>query len=418
MAFDNLESALDDEASTDTDDSTASTDRNPRVKLVPPVVLGGTVTDVMFLGDISAPQNVQGSDDWRDHGDFVITLEDPEVVSGTVFEAAGRRDAEGGRVENMTAPFLDGARRPRRDFLVVQDDWEAHANIEESVEKMDGEYQPVGVEQYGTQFVGEPTDLSEALDATDHDAVDVFVGKDAGRAIVHSIDAAPRKSAFIRDDGEKAQGLVEYPRNYGTDEYTPSEDDPYPRVAAPPVLHPDLQGEQIALVAHYGDIETALNGGVDDDGDEGYRKHYGDVMLETESGPQIISRGDGVLDAAWDAVEDRTPYLSFHEPDEGWGGADDDTESDESGTSTFSALEQATADGGRDESEQTGLTMDDLDADTRAFVEQVSELASEHGGLEAAIGNFEQTVTETQNAGEISDEFTAAELRPLVETGT
>ena len=100
MAFADLESKLDEAREGSSNGGNSNDyDELPRVKLTPTAAIGGTIVDVGFTGDPYEEQNYKGGEGYG--GDFVFTIEDPEVVRGRLFEALGRTEAEDNLVRNL-----------------------------------------------------------------------------------------------------------------------------------------------------------------------------------------------------------------------------------------------------------------------------------------------------------------------------
>ena len=414
MGFENLESKLDE--ARQGNGGSNDYEELPRVKLTPEVAIGGTIVDVGFTGDVEDEQNIRGGSGYG--GDFVFTLEDPEVLTGTVFEALGRTDAEDNLIRNIDSSYYpfdvdryNGA--PTRDFRVVPDDWEDTEHVSEMVKKLDGDYTDVGIAPFGTEFPGKPTTFDDALES--FEKIEVFAGGQAGRIMMSALDTMGARSAYYDDEDRLVPGLIEYPRDYGTADWSPSDGSLYPRAIRSPVLHPELEGEDIALFLHFGDMaidadaeEDDAEDDADDSGGGQYRKQYGDVLWDDGNGGVILSQED-VLEPNVDPVSDVYTWMEFHEPESGFGTSDDGGD----GGSSFSALEDAMGGDGGDDGDDE-LTIDDLDGDTRAFVDEVSGFAAEKGGIDAAFDDFDAMVSESAEQGEIGD-YSPAELRPIVE---
>lgn len=397
MSFANLEEKLDDaKAQSGTDNR----ETYPRVKLTPEAAVGGTIVDVGYTGDTSIEQNIRGGESYRDEGDFVFTLEDPEVIRGTLFAAQMREEAEDNLAKNFDDPYPFDARTPSRDFRVVPENWESVSYIDESAEKIDGEWEDVGIDIYGSQFVGHPADsFDDAL--SEYDRVQVFVGGQAGRIMMRSLDVMQQTAAYIDSEGTKVPGLVEFPLDYNNGS------EMNPRAATRPEIHPALEDAQIGLFLHFGDLD--LDGEETDDEDDGedrYSKHFGDVLWDSDDGTHILTQEDDVLEARPDET-DRPTYLTWHEPEGGFGSSDegDEGESDDGSSFDFDEL---------DGDDEGGLTMGDLDSSTTDFVYEAAEFAEQSGGIDGAFDNWDETVDKAIVQGEIEDRD-ADELRTLVE---
>ena len=238
--------------------------------------------------------------------------------------------------------------------------------------------------------------------------------------MMRAVDCTQTTSAYITDDGGKTGGLIEFPRNYREGDWSP-DDGPHPRVARTtgPKLHSELEGESIVLFKHFGDAlsdddedETESD---DDDSTGRYRKHYGDVLWDDGNGGVILTQEDDVLEAEVDRIEDTEQWLEFHEPEGGWGDADEsdaDGGADGDGGSTFD-FDELDGDGDTD-SGSDELTMDDLDADTYGFIQEARDYAERSGGIDEAFGSWESTVQSAIEGGEI-ESYEPDELRMLVE---
>ena len=414
--FDGLESKLEEarEGTGGSGDDSQDYEEYPRVKLTPTAAIGGEIVDVGFTGDPYEDQNIRGGEGYG--GDFVFTLENPTVVQGSLFEALGRSEADDGLIKNIDADYYpfdvdryNGA--PTTDFRVVDSAGVDAQHISESVKKLDGEYQPVGIEVFGTEYPA--TDIPDFEDALEeYDRVEVFVGSQSGRMMMQSLDATQGVSAYIRDDGSKTGGLIEFPRDYGTDDWNPRGDSDYPRVArvTGPQLHSEMEGEEIVLFKHFGDIslddeeDEAADDGDEDDG-SGYRKQFGDVLWDDGNGGVILTQED-VLDPETDRIEDTEQWLEFHEPDGGWGG---DDESDGDDGFDFDELD------GGDDADETELTIEQVDdADTREFIRQGAEYAAGADSIDDAFSDFEGMVESAMDDGEVDDEYTVDEIRNLM----
>jgi len=400
----------------------ASTDAEqlPSVNLTPECAIEGEIVDIGFTGDVTSDQNIRVNDGRG--GDFVFTLENPTVVSGTLFEALGRDDAEDNLIRNQDAayyPFAVGGNGPSVDFRVVPDNWESEPHVDKVVKDLgDEDFEQIGISQYNHDYPsGEVESFDSALDA--YDRVEVFVGKQAGRMMMQGVDTALGEAAYVTDDGGVNEGIVEYPETYGTSEH--GENDPNPRCAGQPILHPELDGESVTLVYHFGDMN--ISGG-DDDDDEGTRrrrKHFGDILWETDGHRTFVltDPGNRPLDPQPD-LRERDPFLAFDTPPSV---TDGDTDADGSSGGATDTDSDAGTDTGADgpsfnfgelEDEDTGLSMSDLDPDTAAFVDEIAAWAADQGGIDAAFDDFTSVVSGTRDEGDIGD-YTADELRPLVE---
>lgn len=420
MAFTDLEEKLDEAREGSASDGSTDYEEYPRLKLTPEAAVGGTIVDVGFSGDIADEQNIRG-EGWG--GDFIFTIEDPTLIRGQLFEAGLRSEAEDKLIKNIDGdlyPFSvdrnSGA--PTRDFRAVPSDWEDSTHVSEMVKSIDDDYEQVGIEPFGVEYPAEPVDdFDDALD--EYDRIDVFVSGQAGRMMMTAIDATLAQSAYIDSDGNKTRGLIEYPPNYGTNDWD-YEDDAYPRAARNPELHPDLVGEDIALFLHFGDMDITGDGedaddesDDDDDDQSGYRKQYGDLLWDSDDGPVVLTQEDDVLEPQSDEIPAQAMWLEFHEPDNGWGGDNSTNGSSDNGSGESFDFDELD-DGGSDDDSSDATTIDDLDADTREFVREAAQYASQTGGIDEAFEDFEEVVTNAVDSGEIA-EYDASTLRTIID---
>lgn len=414
-----LEAAQDEDALTQNDSNDGDYERYPRIKLASTSAIRGTIVDVGFTGDPFDKNNIRGADDYRKEGDFVVTLEDPEIQSGALFEAAGRDNTAENLAADMDASDLpvDGVRTPSRDFRLVDPGLTDCSHIEESVEKIDGDYEPVGVEIYGSQFVGQQVDsFSEAMN--EYDRIDVFLSGQGGRMVTQAIDATLAQSAFIREDGSKATGFCEFPRDYGTPEYDPT-DDGYPRVARNPVIHPEVEGQEVALLSHFGDLSNAMDGDGSDDKEDGgqYRKVFADILVDTDDGWTVATQQD-TLEPVQSLVSEDDMWLEYHEPDGGFGAGDGGDTSP-----STDALAEASAtnddsfdfDDMEDAAQESRTTMDDLDQTTRGFAEEAKAYVGEMGGVDEAFDDWAGVVKTAQDDGDVSQDISPTEIREAID---
>jgi len=398
------------------DSASTDVEQLPSVNLTPECAIEGEIVDIGFTGDVTSDQNIRVQDGRG--GDFVFTLKNPTVVSGTLFEALGRRDAEDNLIRNQQAsyyPFGVGGSGPSVDFRLVPDAWQQEPHVNEMVKQLDGDYTQVGISQYNHDYASAEVESFDSV-LENYDRVEVFVGKQAGRMMIQGTDTALGEAAYVTDDGGVNNGIVEYPETYGTPEH--GDGDPNPRCAGQPILHPELDGESVTLVYHFGDMN--ISGG-DDDDDEGTRrrrKHFGDILWETDGHRTFVltDPGNRPLDPQ-PSVRDRDPFLAFDTPPNVTdtesttdGGTDTDGGGDTDTGTDGPSFNFGELGGGED----TGLSMSDLDPDTAAFVDQTASWVTDKGGIDGAFDDFESVVTGAREDGDIG-EYTADELRPLIE---
>jgi len=359
--FDNIADELDDGGQTDNNSNSGSGDDGPRppsVNLVGESAIAGEIVDVGFAGDLETVGNLYGDGDGSYGGDFVFVLENPEVVSGTLFEARNRRDAPDNQVGNLDRnPYdfsvnLSGG-KPSADFKVLPPNWDDSdvGHVGDMAKKVGGEYQQVGIEAYDSPFPSTDTTFEDALEQ--YDRVRVFVGSRAGRIMAESLDVLQGKKARPTTDGYINGVLEEDSEGNG-------------RVASRPILHSELEGEQIAMMVHFGDMPDRVASlgfpteSEDGKNDEGNRTKYGDVLWQPSDDHRsatVLSRESYVLEAEDARADERYCYLAFDHVVEG-----DGQTSGGSGSSVvdtdFSTLAN---EAGEAASTAGGLEMGDLD---------------------------------------------------------
>jgi len=378
-----------------------------RVGLVPRAAVSGRIVDIGFTGDVRDEQNIRGADNYRDNGDFIFTLEDPQVELGALWEARGRQNAEDGFMANVTdysgfySDLEDDTRVPANDFRVVDPDGD---NVSELVQQVDGDYDQVGIEygSNGTEFPGSDVATIGEDDEPapiDEETIEIFIGSQAGRIMAQALDVSQGRSAFVTDDGDKQAGLVEFPSTWSTEDWDP--DEGYPRSAVYPQLHPELDGERITLYLRYGDEY------------QGNRKYLGHVFLDDGESvadcTELTGAGtDDVFEPRLDLRDPTDIWLEYHEPESGWGSG---SSSSDGGGMDFSELDES--DGGG----SGGLDLESQPSDVQTFVDEAKSLAEAKGvdEIEGAFDNdFETVVTNAKDHGDITADVSADSLETLI----
>jgi len=411
MSFSELETKLDAERDAQSDgssDGEQDYEDLARLGLTPRVAVAGTITAMGFTGSPYDEQNIRGADNYRDNGDYVFTLENPEVRLGALWEARGRDEAPEGLmklVEDYDGFYDFDARVPANDFRAVDPDGD---NVSELPIKVGDDFEEVGMEygSNGTQFPGEQVaTVAEGDDPVSiaEDKVEIFQGGQSGRIMAQALDISQGLSAYPTDDGQKNPGLVEFPPSWQTEGWEP--DDGYPRMAAMyPQLHPELQGEEIILFLRYGNEY------------QGNRKYLGHVFLD--DGETVAdcteltgAETDDLFEPRLDLREPTDVWLEFHEPDGGWG--DGSGSSADSGGMNFDEL-----DGGDDSGDDDStLTYDGLSSDTQTFVKECADMATaeEVSDIEDAFeSDFETVVDNAISNGDIPEVEDTDALQTLV----
>lgn len=274
---------LDDDVSSDTDESYDDEVQYPAAKLTPTVAVSGRITGMTFRGNVTDRQNVLGTDGMDD--DFSFILEDPSVEFGRTIEANERS------TEGVT---YDGEE--------TETEYALARNVEDG-EYLD--YRFVG-EDFDTDDLGDSVLLNfgsssskyfgSFTDTVTDDAIEVFQGGTSGIAIAQGLEVDGGQSAYYDAEADEiVRGLVEYPPNFGDDSYS-YEDDARQRVPTTPVVHPDLRGEEVVLYMQYGDEYN------------GNRAHEGRVFLAdadsiTECTELTGGNEDHVSDVSWESLD-------------------------------------------------------------------------------------------------------------------
>jgi len=383
----------------------------PWVNVTPRIAIAGTVTDLGSFCDVEAEQNIRGG---GMGGDVVVTLDDPEVLLGDVFENRSRSAAG----ELVRDTFADDRDVSSVDYRVVDADDQV---IGEHVEQVDGEYTQTGITYYDN-----PYRSNQREDVRDDEAaIEVLLKSHAGQLVFQALHAGPAIAAFEDDADSYADhngGAVEFPPNYTDEDYSP-DDDGYPRIASSGVLHPDLEGERIIVYMKWGD---ATNGN---------RKHIGHVLWDR--GEDSLTEMTNLvtedpLDPAMDVATDAYTFLVWDEPDgvntpspdasgdsddtDTGGGAGGAAPSGGSGGSAFDALDdqiEDTTGGGGGGADPTSYA--DLADTDQQFIDEVVDTADGKGvGPDELLGGeFEAAWTDAVDGGEIdgsTDSATALQI--------
>jgi len=426
MSFGALEDKIEEARNEQSSSNQTEYEKLPSLKLSPHAVLSGELVAVGFTGDTSAEQNIRGGD-WGDEGDFAFTLRDPSVMHGQAWEAIGRDETESGLIRDLEPDYYPftvdrNSGKATRDFRVVDPEGEYTSSLYKEVS---GDPEQVGIETSvgpsSTPYPATPVDTASDgegefdLPLGDFDEIEIFQGSQAGRIMMQAVDVTFGASAYIRhaNDGteEKSPGLIEYPHGYGQNDYSPDEDG-YPRVARQPVVHPELQGEEVLIALRAEELE----------GDYGsYTKNFGHVFLrdadsienttQLDQGAPEEEGASEVFETAPEAIDAQYSYLTWHEPESGWGSSDSSSDGDESasgGTDDFfDDLEQGSEDG-----------YNDLDTDSQQFVDEAAEWAvneKDAASAARAFGDPEPAIEKAQREGEVSDDVTVTTIEDAID---
>lgn len=287
------------------------------------------VVDVGMMGGIKEEQNVRKSGEQGN--DIVLTLENPSVGEGSLYKA---EEHQGGA-----------------DYKLVDYD---HERVDENAEKVDGEWEVTGISVYGWDFD------SYEVDDFEEDYVRLMIGSAAGQRLAQIFDVKGGVSAYYNGD-EKTDGLIEYPPEYGSDDWDPrnNDTDRYPRVARTPTLRDDLRGEGVLFFYM---------------GDSGMHK------VDVFNGEPTIENKVSIIDDGGEP--EWQPWIVWDEPgseessDEDTGNTSGETASpsdeDTSGDVDLSALEGGEED--TDDSESNDISgYSDLSEEQQAFVDRLAE---------------------------------------------
>jgi|APHM01.1.fsa_nt_gi hypothetical protein len=352
--------ALDDQIeSSSPSDNSSGYEEYPWINVTPRIAIAGTIRALGSTCDLDNEQNIRGANGRG--GDTILTLEDPEVLLGDVFEATDRSSAgEAIRTDDSNGEFVD--------YRVVDfDDKVIGKKIEETAE---GDFDRVGITYYDNPYYSEERDGFR-----ENETVELFVSSHAGQLVFQALHAGEISAYYPDGATELADhngGAVEFPDNYNEEDYTPDSDG-YPRIANAGELHPELEGERIVFYLKWGD-ET-----------QGNRKHIGHVLWdrgEDEITEMTNLVNEDPLDPA-DVAKDTYANLVWDSPDD-FDGSDGDT--DGSGATADSGDGNDTAFDALDDQieDTTGGSVDptsyaDLGPEEQGFVDKAVELAERNG---------------------------------------
>lgn len=424
MGFAELEAKIEDES----DDTTDDFEQLPTVQPSATTAISGELISLGFTGATDETQNISGL---GGRGDFVVTLRQPTALLGSVWEALGREQAEDGIISNddgSNYPFdVDRQWGPTKDFRVVDvptDDSEFGRNVSDMAKRVDGSYEQVGVEVYGSEYpskpVGDATGVDNPVDIPE-DVVEVRLTGKAGRRIVQNLDAVD-ESAYVNEDGETSDGLIEYPENYQGDDYDARRgDDMFERTARFPALHPELEGEEIVVYLRY--PSGSSEGG-------NYSPVFGEVLLNDADDVADMTmlsarENDGMFDERTDLIEDHWTYCDFphnvdrldlddSETDTSDGDTSGDTDTDDDDGFDFNELDPSSG----DDSTEVAVSMTDVEPVTQGFIEQAADTVAARDGDSPSdvFGDWESVVENAVESDEIpSEDGDAAMLSTLVE---
>ena len=276
-----LEQAKESAAQTDDDDDGGNDGGNyesyPVVTQSPTTVITGTVEDIWFTGDIDAEEQ---------SGDFGVRLSNPRVEEGDG-EIIDGRDNDAGT-----------------DYKVFDPN---QRDTQYSTVEIDGEEHTVGVESPNSS-----TYKGDFVDEFEEDMIDLYVGGGASNErLGRVLDVNGERSAHAFD-GEYSGGLIEFEPGSGEGEGGVNT-----RVARPPVLRDDVEGEEITvLLAMREQVEEDYEGG-------GY------WILINKDGEELTTQDGGVPEEYVNFEWHDQPQGGFfnggstEESDSGW---DDDAE--------------------------------------------------------------------------------------------
>lgn len=340
MNFGEIENAVDEANESNNDSPSEEREELPWVNVAPTTVVSGEVERAIYTGQIT---NGNGLVEQTD-GSWGFIISDPSVQKGSLYEASSRPD-DG---------FAREANGPSTDYRVFDQDDDGFDVSYDS----DGE--PKAVSNVQTDDFA-----SSEVDGFSEDKILLFVGGLAGQFMTRSLDANGGISAFTTDDGERTNGLIEFPNDWDNG---PGDSGLYPRVARYPELREDLEGEEVFFYLGWmGDSQQKYQG----------RVGRMDDLAETDGSAEDIANAFIGRQTDFDAPEyDST--LAWH---------DEPENESQSATGTFDL------DGGSDDG--------DFTESEEQFIETVVDAALDDGeSVEEAFdgrGGFESTVDRNRN---------------------
>ena len=305
------------DTSTSSSDNEQQYDEAPILNICPTVAVEyDDVVDIGMMGGIKEEQNVRKSGEQGN--DIVITLENPTVGEGQLYKA---NEGQGGA-----------------DYKLVDPD---HERVKKDVvENDEGEFEEQGVQVYGWDF------KSERVDDFSEDYIRLMIGSAAGQRLAQIFDVKGGVSAYYAD-GEKTDGLIEYPPEYGSDEWDPrnNDTDRYPRIARTPTLRDDIRGEGVLFF---------------------YMADSGMHKVDAFSGEPSVENKISIVDDAGEP--EWPPWVVWDSPEESSDSSEGQTSESEDSDVDLSALEDSSEE---ETTEVTGYT--DLSEEQQAFVDRLAE---------------------------------------------
>jgi hypothetical protein len=352
--YDALSEQLNDDS--DTDNESSSDDEYddysdaPILNVSPQVALGfDEILEAGMMGGHDEEQNIKVANGYGNNA--VVVLKNAEVLDGTLYSATNGHPADYKLVDT--------------DSDSIEVDYNANGEAE-------------GIRVHGNKFE------SEEVDGFGEDVVRLMDGSSSGMRLLQLLDSRGGLSAYYNENGDKSGGLIEYPPEYNTDGYSPSNgNDRYPRVVR---LQCELREDMMeqAGVLFYYQSDEAYNG-----------NHMTKVSVfngDADPTNEIEPQSDG-------REPDYLGYLEWDEPDAD-GGSDegnannaDDSDDGETVVST-DAFGTAT-----DDSDDTPVTYENLGENDQTFVDTAVEegLTVEKHNLD---DTYEQFVADNGYEGE------------------
>jgi hypothetical protein len=336
------------------DDSGADYEQLPYAKMVPTTVLSGTITDVFYTGSVTMNgEVVEQQDTPTTDGSWGFTVENPEVLNGTVYQNTTLDD------EEITLARQGGG-SPVDYRIFDQDDdgftenYDADGNVKSVANGDTDDFHSSEVESIGA------------------DKITVFIGSLAGQFVARNLDANGGYSAYVNDDGEPTNGLIEYPPDWDNGLGSSGL---YPRVARYPELRSDLEGEEVFIYL------GRYNGG---------RKHQGFCgrMTDLEDEMSELDEGEALsADALSGALIDRVYDADAPEYDSTLAWSEQPTASDTEDSPSSESFDIGGNDGGSDDSEPSQFT-----DGQENFISQILGMMESGDSVDDVFPDFEHTL--------------------------
>lgn len=392
------------------------------------IIVGDEIVDVFTSADLDSSKEQTGTGIgvvWRNptvaKGELWKNREVPDgfatgrTFMSTVYDAAGENDVsddeqaearerlvDAGVIDSTDVDIEISRSQQGTKAMVGDDDISVPTVDYKMASGKSAEVQEVSGTVLGVD-VGGGTFPSERVDAFEEDEVLVWYGGIAGQFIARAFDFNGRPSARYKDDGYLVKGLFQHPLGWfdrDTEDYDVETTDRSklaraqsngglgrpPRVARPPVLRDDIDGESVFVeIDHYNggpmlEATIAFNDFEGDNWEDAtqleprYEESPEEVLAATFEEPNEVYslyHGDG-----WQPKPDNAqPVMGTDQDEDGGGGSFDlgDTDVDDDAVEHPTDDEREFAQMVSEKIAGTGATPDE------AFASQ--------GGLEGIVGN-------------------------------